>query len=394
MYGVDKVPDSWFDKIPGGFYKDPTIEEKAKPHGCSGKEDPREHWRRETEGQRNRHSSRTGQKKDKHRAHSNEPRDRRSRRSYDGGADDERKRDDDRDRHRGDHRRRRHSSDHHGSSHNDDRHRRQHDEREHRRVNDGPPYPDYDRNRNNSDRRPNKFDSDPRAVPGPTPPKPQYPRTNGSSSKAATWSSQPSPRSQPQEQASDVYIPYANIYGRPPPKPQQQSSLPSAASRGRSQPSLQQRNSPFAPTSPQGHYQQNRFAQEAPTAAAAGAGAVYDGRSIFNPQDPTKQDGYDPRLDEKLSPRHKDGYGDNERNFTHSAPGMSAGSKHEESYSSNSYGSRSDKGHSRGEYRDRDRHSQSKHDREGRRNDQRGEHDPQGDKGEGRGHSDAGSYSD
>ena len=46
MYGADKIPDSWFEKVPGGYYKGPQ-DKQSKPNDKDDKRrDKREKSRR------------------------------------------------------------------------------------------------------------------------------------------------------------------------------------------------------------------------------------------------------------------------------------------------------------------------------------------------------------
>lgn len=94
MYGADKIPDSWFEKVPGGFYKEK--ERNRQQHEKDEKRRSQSHKREKS--RRRRHSD----ERDDRRRHYDEDADRedrsghaterrrrheRSRSSYDGGAD-------------------------------------------------------------------------------------------------------------------------------------------------------------------------------------------------------------------------------------------------------------------------------------------------------------------
>jgi hypothetical protein len=97
MYGADKIPDSWFEKVPGGFYKEKEKEKERKQHQKDEKRRSQSH--RCDRSRRRRHSDeyedsrrrrhdedvdredRAGYATERRRRHE------RSRSSYDGGAD-------------------------------------------------------------------------------------------------------------------------------------------------------------------------------------------------------------------------------------------------------------------------------------------------------------------
>lgn len=93
MYGADKIPDSWFEKVPGGFYKQKESERRQHE-----KDEKRHSRSRRDRSRRRRHSEvyedrrpryddedhdkeRSGRTTDRRRRHA------RSQSSYDGGAD-------------------------------------------------------------------------------------------------------------------------------------------------------------------------------------------------------------------------------------------------------------------------------------------------------------------
>jgi hypothetical protein len=94
MYGADKIPDSWFDKVPGGFYKEK--EKERKQHEKDEKRRSQSH--RRDRSRRRRHSDEHEDRRRRHdedadredrQGYATERRKRheRSRSSYDGGAD-------------------------------------------------------------------------------------------------------------------------------------------------------------------------------------------------------------------------------------------------------------------------------------------------------------------
>ncbi|GAB7332002.1 hypothetical protein MBLNU13_g03903t1 [Cladosporium sp. NU13] len=90
MYGADRIPDSWFEKVPGGFYKEK--ERNRKQHEIDEKRRSQSH--RRDRSRRRRHSD---EYEDRRRSHNEDAdhedrterrrRHERSRSSYDGGAD-------------------------------------------------------------------------------------------------------------------------------------------------------------------------------------------------------------------------------------------------------------------------------------------------------------------
>ena len=92
MYGADKIPDSWFEKVPGGFYKEKERKQHEKDEKRRSQSHRRDRSRRrrhsdEHEDRRRRYDEdadredRAGYATDRRRRHE------RSRSSYDGGAD-------------------------------------------------------------------------------------------------------------------------------------------------------------------------------------------------------------------------------------------------------------------------------------------------------------------
>nr|POE79486.1 hypothetical protein CFP56_07551 [Quercus suber] len=277
MYGADKIPDSWFDKIPGNFYKpardDSKMDHKKQADERHHRSDHHHRSRRYSAGEESRgqRPNLEGDRSEgeRHRSH------RRGRSSYDGGEDD---------RYSGDdrHRRRRHGGDRDSrQSRNNDDHRYGYrdgygsplrdqsvdDYRAHRRHS---PQSDVDhREQNGWSRRMSRHGG-------------ARDRDDGIAPKDAAHPSDGSPLPTQPPAASQVYVPYAHLYGGP-----KSTSAPSSA--GSVQPNAFNQVTPsVAPR----QYHQNVDAQQAPTAAAAGAGAMYDGQpGWLYPEDPR----WDPR---------------------------------------------------------------------------------------------------
>lgn len=76
MYGADKIPDSWFDKVPGGYYKKQQIEKEAERQRAASREP-----RKDRDMRYRSHRSHGGGHRDKsrRRRHSDEYEDRRPR---------------------------------------------------------------------------------------------------------------------------------------------------------------------------------------------------------------------------------------------------------------------------------------------------------------------------
>jgi hypothetical protein len=147
------------------------------------------------------------------------------------------------------------------------------------------------------------------------------------------------------------YVPYAHLYGQQNPYPPQQPFSPRPSSSNRSsQPKADREVSPSMAPPPQ-DYQQNPFAQEAPTAEAAGAGAEYTGEpGIRSSHDPRWANGPDPYYSARLYT----GYGGNEAPQPDSAsPRRSSRRDYSPSY--DSYDSRAQDRRSRSERRNEDK---------------------------------------
>lgn len=362
LYGADKIPDHWFEKVPGGFYKskDPNkngsnnsnnTKSKSSSGGTGDRNSNRDNDTRDYKERRSYDDS-------GYRSEGGRRSDRRNRSSYDGGADSDHRRRDDRRRPQEERsHRRRHSLDDdrygHDDGHRSPRDRHPDDRQERGRRDPSDRLRDEGRpSTGGSDRPSNKYITPAAlagggaatAAPAAAPP---YPSSNPQS---PTFSKHPFPQ-EPQARpasSSNGYVPYAHIYGTPPPPPQQQFPPPppintTAPNNG---PRMM---SPTGYASPQG-YQQNPFAQQAPTAAAAGAGSQYTGQPGFmNPRDPRfNNGGSDPRY----SARRFNGYDDNGRTYSNSPPPSRQASKQEYSPPYDSYDGRSDERRSRGDRRD------------------------------------------
>ncbi|KAK3696043.1 hypothetical protein LTR37_018185 [Vermiconidia calcicola] len=281
LYGADKIPDSWFDKIPGGFYKDKNGETQKKGHASKDKRRHSTHDGRKVRDEDRNYEDRerSGRRRDRDR---DRERDRRSRSSYDGG-DDEELYDSGDDRRRP----RRAKSDKRRHSYDDDRYG--HDDGYDREPRNG--Y-GVDRQRSVRDSRPRDsyYDrerpstggGDRRGPPNTMPPNAYgtargsaptngaatYPHNSDASSPTVT-SPQFTQAAQPSQarpgSVGNGYIPYAHIYGQSPPQSAKSSKEPNRVNRP-----------PSPIISSQPGYRQNPFAQEAPTAADAGAGMQYN----------------------------------------------------------------------------------------------------------------------
>ncbi|KAK1058104.1 hypothetical protein LTR74_013633 [Friedmanniomyces endolithicus] len=312
MYGADKIPDTWFEKVPGGFYRMKEDQAKARDQAKrdskkSGKDgsgsrpstsDSRNggggRSRRYSTGEDDKRSSDPPRRRDGERQ--------RQRESYDGQDQDD-------GHYSGDDRRRRRN---HGSTRNrrrsfdDDREYSQgagpppprDNRRDERRMNDGAPYPE--RGSAPSPRaHSNLHDSavGAAALTGAT-----MGLADGASHPYddSTASAPPS-ASAGRKGVAGGYVPYANIYGAPAKQTQREpySTTPSQSSAGPAQPSERSRQGhQVAP--PPSHYHQNPYALDT---AAAAAG--------YRSQD----SGYDSRHDH----RHNDHYNSrDERSPTYS----------------------------------------------------------------------------
>ncbi|KAH9843467.1 sarcoplasmic reticulum histidine-rich calcium-binding protein-like, partial [Teratosphaeria destructans] len=320
MYGADKIPDTWFDKVPGGFYKSKdgkTVKVTSKDGGglsTTGSRAGGKNRRRSTGERRRGHPAYD----DYYDADGNHKSARRReggvRDSYDGGVDDDYYSGDD---HR---RRRNHSSTRRRKSVDDDRYgyhdgsgreqrydsvygdARQHDARPTYPASHGQPY---------SNQYPYAAVKDVGAAAAAgmngvrSPPYPQ-PQPN-----SASLLSPPS-SSTVRSGLINGYVPYSNIYGQPQGQQQslsqQFSPPPSESFRGSAQPSPYNQ---MGPTVAPQQYQQNPNAQEA--AAVAGAAGAVAGVATQDQSGSFYDRGYDPRYDDRYqeptyNPRYDDRY--------------------------------------------------------------------------------------
>lgn len=301
MYGVDKVPDKWFEKVPGGFYKaQQKAEEKTQGAKGSHGEDGGKKPRRYSHNQDDRRRARRDRYEDERRSDDKRRQDRRGRSSYDGSHDDDFTKDDRRGAKESDGRRRRHSADRYGHKDGSDSNSkarnnayygdRKHDTGKQSRPTD--PYFD-ERQRpvtGESSRGANQFppkraatmmERAAAAETGAQYPQPRQSATMPSSSmKLAPPPAPDGPRA---SSIASKYTPYAHIYGQPDSGPHTTFAPPPTSPSGPAQSSFATQLSSSNNASEQG-YQQNPFAQQAPTAADAGAGAQYTGQPIFSPQ--------------------------------------------------------------------------------------------------------------
>ena len=356
LYGVDKIPDKWFDKVPGGYYKAKAVSKKEDADAQEHQKDERR--KRRNEKHRNEHYD------DGYRSEGGRGRHRRNRSSYDGGADDYHTSGDDNRRPRRAKSHKRHRSvDDHRYGYDDGYEEAPHDRRQadDRRPSERPRDPDYDQRRRSmaaGERPPSSFNAGPyvdtdAAAGGASAAKPPHPQTPRSGSIQSPQMPQPEPQSRGGSM-SNTYVPYAHIYGQPSSQSPRQSS--SAAT-----PPVDTSSRPNSAnqTSPQQGYQQNPDAQQAPTAAAAGAGAAYNGQPNFIPRDP-RYSGYDPRNDPALSPREKSGYDDNDAQHSESPRPYHRPPRREYPPEDDSYDPRADNGRSRSERRPDDRRPKPK----------------------------------
>ncbi|WPG97621.1 Hypothetical protein R9X50_00040100 [Acrodontium crateriforme] len=295
MYGAEKIPDSWFEKVPGGFYRpshsngknnDSARQRSRGRQPSSPTRDRDGRRRRDSIGETVRSPPRDdsmfdeGYRSDGHARHRN----RQDRDSYDGAEND-----DEDAEHRPRHASRKSGQrcdDNYGRTHNDDRYDGYND----RRMSGTQPHQHYDPQQ--------------RSFPGAA----LYSPGGFAAGGGGTTGTAPYPSSAPQSPgikspptstagfSSSGYIPYAHLYGQPnqPEGPRQHYSNP-----GSSDHSPNSRETFRSPVAPQ-PWQQNVDAQQAPTAAAAGAGAEYNGQPGF-----INTELYEPRYDQRR-PLHPD----------------------------------------------------------------------------------------
>lgn len=366
MYGVDKVPDKWFEKVPGGFYK--AKEEGDREASGSGSKQKDSNKK---DGQKNR--DKNDNRDDRYRSNGHRRRDRRSRSSYDGGGDDDDDEDDryysdnDRQRPRREKSRRRPQSSDGDRYGYDDGHRRPPREGPHARYSDdrresGRPSSSRDQfndrsrpSTGGSDRPPNPFAPGPyvdtgaaaRAASGGAP----YPRSSNPQSPAFPSARSVQAPQVPPSRGGSIntgYVPYAHIYGSSTPKNQQQPFSPPPPADS-SRPNTADAESPTMSPPFQQSYQQNPLAQQAPTAAAAGAGTEYTGQPGF-----INQKNWDPNC--HYSPRQSTGYEENDGPHSESPRPDRRSSRRDYSPSDDSYDSRTDDRRARSERRNDDKY--------------------------------------
>lgn len=354
MYGADKIPDSWFEKVPGGFFKEKEANKRSSGSGGERRHSGAYHGARQYEDSNNYDD---GYRSDGHRR-----RNRRSRSSYDGGADEEYYRDgDDRQRPRRvkSHRRRR-SLDNDRYGHDDGHGRRPRDREYDDRPRSGrrqyPEDPHYNSSRpgtGGSERPLNPFSPAAYAATG---------AAAGAAAGAAPYprsSAAPSPAVQspqfgqpPQARSGSIgngYVPYSEIYSQSTQNAPQQPFSPPPTSDGSIRPNAMNMATPVSPP-PQG-YQQNPLAQQHPTAADAGAGMQYTGQQGFINQDRGYNDAYDPRYD----PMRYPGYDENEEPYSESPPPRRRRSRRDRSQSYDRDDSRTNDRRARSERRKDDK---------------------------------------
>lgn len=284
MWGADKIPDSVFDKIPGGYYK--AKEEQYKKEKAEEKAESRTHradmpkrrsHRRYSEDESDDRKHRAGERDD---GYASDGRTRRSNaQSHDGAADSY---DTVNDRPR----RRRSRADPNRGAERSKRESRNAEET----LSGGWSYHD-----------------------GPVEPPPMSPQQ---AATGAAYGSPPATHTLPNTMAAHVetasrststlrggYVPYANIYGGPA-QPQQHSGYaPPPSDTGSVQPNHMNQVAPPVQPQPQHGYHQNPFAQEAPL----GSQPAFMPDPYYNPR----------RYDDKYDGRSQ---GTDERRFSRSPP--------------------------------------------------------------------------
>ena len=308
MYGVDKIPDSWFDKVPGGFYKANQKNGKKdgegqKLEGGEGGKKPRRYSHHHDDRRRGRRE----RYEDEYRSDDNRRQERRGRSSYDGSHDDDRY--ERREAREGGRRRRRHSVDCERYGHNDGYTRAPRNTYHgDRKVTSSrparPPDPYFD-----DRQRPVTGDSN-RSAPTSHPKTAAavgtgfataaaaeagapYPQTRSNSVHSANMPSPhvgpaqhpPSTAERPRAGSTATgYVPYAHIYGQSDARPDVQPTFapPPTSSIGSSPPGTAPNGSRPTSSHPQGH-QHNPFAQQAPSAADTSAYTRHNGQPAFAP---------------------------------------------------------------------------------------------------------------
>lgn len=330
MYGADKIPDGWFEKVPGGFYKKQEAQNKREANDRDRQKQSNTESNKASRGDRSNRSRRnstgeelsrgpprdddfddSGYRSEGHRRrHGGQ-----GRSSYDGGDDEHYYSGEDRRRrrqHGGDRRRRRgHDDDrrgyedgYRGPPPRDDRHG------DPRADGGRQPYPEQvEHPYVEPQRQSNPFSPRGSVVEGMTAGAggaalgAAYANGNANPASPTPMSPNPmspTPRSPQTGGAAGGYVPYSHIYGNGSSNQQtdrQPFSPPPPSSSGSVQPNQFNQVSP--PVTAHGNLPQNPFAQQqAFTAAAAGAGAAYAEHAF----------GYSP--DPRYSARHDSGYGE------------------------------------------------------------------------------------
>lgn len=297
MYGADKIPDKWFDAVPGGYYK-----AKDKIEGKDSGDKHRKHDDRKDAGRRGRRDHHD----DGYRSEGGKRYERRARSSYDGNDDEDRRSgrgrrretESDAKRPNVEGRRRRHSVDSERPEQGVEQEKmsrnayygghRMHDAK--RKPPRDPYFDEHGRPVTSESERtghPSSSNPDANANAEATA-DPSYAATRSGSVTSPQMSSPQvhSPRitesEQPRGASKNGYVPYEHLYGSPAPGSQQRFPPPPTSSKG------PVRSNGFPPPPPgpprPSSYQQNPLAQQAPTAADAGAGAFYTGQPGIIPR--------------------------------------------------------------------------------------------------------------
>lgn len=246
MYGADKIPDSWFDKVPGGFYKAKEQERRQEKH----EKDERRRSRRER-SRRRRHSDEYEDRRQRYdddreeaerfsRAAERRSKHARSRSSYDGSNDYNPE---------NDRRDRRHAG----------RRRTYHEDDDRYGYDDGYSHPESSKwNHAPDDQRRDSHDIADKGSPQfMDPQQAAIHNRNAAATAAASAGTAAATAQQSQQSTPSVtppapsYVPYAHIYGPsagPSPAGRQPFSPPPASSIGSVQPNNMNQLSPPAPS--------------------------------------------------------------------------------------------------------------------------------------------------
>ncbi|KAK4569642.1 hypothetical protein LTR86_003407 [Recurvomyces mirabilis] len=330
MYGADKIPDSWFERVPGGFYKTKDGRTVAagsgsataagsgnsRPSTSEGKSSGR--GRRHSTGEATRgpppdaemdsgYRSSGGGGSGGGRRHREQRRQERS--SYDGMEDEEGS-------YTGDDRRRRrnHSSSRRTRRNGEDEDRGyaespRDDRQDNRRGNryGAAPYPERDFGPTARSHHPGMAGAAAMGAAAGAAAAHEAPYSPSETRSPPPFSPQPQHANTDRSQFSGGYVPYAHIYGsndRQAPT-QTFSPAPQSTYSGSVQPNETNRvMHPVAP--PPDRYQQDAYAQDGATAAANGAGADYSGQSSFYP--PEYDTAHDPRYMNRREGDRNNGY--------------------------------------------------------------------------------------